>query len=232
MNIMERGLEKLVIRAYADREMKTIVGSATAMYNPDTLQQSYRNQYEPKRYINDDKQSNTYRLSSPGGMNLDLVFDARMPGNTRPLGEQLTKLNELCCSVNPASGEPNFLKISWGRMPMGGADGRDFTGRATDMMVNYTLFDRDATPLRATVSLAITADSSISLQAAHQNLKSPPVEVFYVPDESSLPLIAKKGGSTLKGGINPPSLADENDLDHLNDIVPGQILKATASGGQ
>lgn len=232
MNIMERGLEKLVIHAYADREMKKIVGSVTAMYNPDTLQQSYKTQYEPRRYINDDKQSNTYRLSSPGGVNLDLVFDARMPGNTRPLGEQLTELNALCCSVNPASGEPNFLKVSWGRMPMGGADGRDFAGRATDMMVNYTLFDRDATPLRASVSLALTADSSLALQDAQQNLKSPPVAVLSVPDESSLPLVAKEGGAVLKGGIDPLSLADENDLDSLNSIEPGQVLKAPASGGQ
>ncbi|MGK0602880.1 CIS tube protein [Yokenella regensburgei] len=232
MNIMERGLEKLIIRAYVDREMKKLVGSVTAMYNPETLQQSYKTQYEPNRYINDDKQSNTYRLCSPGGLNLDLIFDARMPGNTNPLEEQLTKLNKLCCSVNDTSGEPNFLKISWGRMSMGGPHGRDFTGRATDMMVSYTLFDRDATPLRALVSLALTTDGSLNKQATKQKLNSPPVAVFSVPDESSLPLVAKEGGATLKGGIDPLSLADKNDLDSLHDIKPGQILKAPASGGQ
>ncbi|WP_455872282.1 CIS tube protein [Serratia proteamaculans] len=232
MKILERSLSRLTIRAYADREMKKRVGAVTAMYNPDILQLNYQTQYEPNRYINDNKQSNTYRASSPGGLNLELVFDARMPGNTKPLEEQLTELNTLCSAVNSASGEPNFLAVSWGRMPMGGGDGRDFTGRATDFRVNYSQFDRDGTPLRASVLLSLTADASLVLQKAEQALKSPPVAVISVPDESSLPLIAAQSGSVLKGGMDYLTLADSNDLDSLNAIEPGQILKAPASGGQ
>jgi hypothetical protein len=226
MNIMERELTRLTIRAYADREMRNKVGSVTAMYNPNTLQQSYNTQYEPNHFINDVRQSNAYRASSPGRLNLELLFDARMPGNSRSLEEELMEINELCCSVNSASGEPNFLKVSWGRMPMGGADGRDFIGRATDFIVDYTLFDRDGTPLRASVSLALTADGSLVLQTTKQNLKSPPVAVFAVPDASSLPQVAMLGGAVLKGGIDALTLANSNDLDSLSAIEPGQILKA------
>lgn len=232
MNVMERELSKLTIRAYVDREKRNFTGSVVAMYNPDTLQLNYRTQYDPNRFINDARQSNTYRQSNPASLNLELVFDARMPGNTRPLEVQLNELNALCCNVNGASGEPHFLSVTWGRMPVGGADGRDFNGRTTDFAVNYTLFDRDGTPLRATVSLALAADSSLALQSASQALKSPPVAVFSVPDESSLPLVAKQGGAVLKGGIDVLTLADSNDLNSLNAIEPGQILKAPVSGGR
>lgn len=231
MNIMERKLTKLTIKAYSDREMRKLVGATKAMYNPNALQLNYQTQYEPKRYINDSTQSNIYRLSNPSKLNIELVFDATMPGNSKKLEDRLKKLNKLCCAVNSSTGEPNFLSISWGRMAMGGTEGRIFAGRATDFVVNYTLFDRDGTPLRANVSLALAADSSLALQKAKLGQLSPQKVVFSVPDKSSLSMVASMGGKTLKGGIDPLTLADSNDLDSLNGLKPGQILTASASGG-
>lgn len=232
MTILERSLSKLTIRGYTDREMKQPVGSVVAMYNPDSLRQSYRTEYSPDEFCSSDTQSSSYRSSSPGSLNLELILDARMPGNIRPLDIQLTELHELCYAVDPASSEPHFLAVSWGKLSMGGAAGSTFTGRSTDFSVSYTLFDRDGTPLRASISLSLIADASLVLQNAKQSLQSPPVAVISVPDASTLPLIAAQSGALLKGGMDYLTLADSNDLDSLNAIEPGQTLTAPAQGGQ
>lgn len=231
MSVLERSLAKLTIRAYHDREMKRRAGSVEAMYNPDTLSLNYRTKYDTNSFINDDRQSSSYVGSSPGGLNLELIFDARMPGNERPLQTQLEELQALCYGVDPASSEPHFLSVSWGRMSVGGAEGRDFTGRATDFSISYSLFDRNGTPLRASVSLAMIADSSLILQRARMELKSPPVALISVTDVSSLPSLSAQSQSILKGGIDYLTLADCNDLDSLNAIEPGQTLMAPAPGG-
>ncbi|WP_080416988.1 hypothetical protein [Burkholderia ubonensis] len=232
MSVLERSLTKLTIRGYTDRELNNFLGSVVAMFNPDSLRLSYRATYTPNNFINSNTQSNTYQSASPGALYFELIFDARMPGSTRPLEKQLTELHELCYAVEPASSEPHFLCLSWGKLPMGGGLGLEFIGRCTDFSINYTLFDRDGTPLRAIVSLSLTADASLTLQNAKAKQKSPPVAVFHVPDESSLPLIAALAGASLKGGIDYLTLADSNDLDTLNAIEPGQTLVAPAQGGQ
>lgn len=232
MMMLERSLSKLTIRGYTDREMRQPVGSATAMYNPDTLCLNYHTKYDTNGFINKDTQSNTYQSSHPGKLDLELILDARMPGNSRPLDTQLTELHELCYAVDPVSREPLFLAVSWGKLPMGGATGREFMGRATDFSVSYSLFERDGTPLRATISLSLIADASLVLQNATLSQKSPPVAVISVPDASTLSLIAAASGALLKGGMDYLTLADCNDLNSLNDIKPGQTLTAPASGGQ
>lgn len=228
MTILERSLTRLTIQAYTDREMKKTAGTITAMYNPDALQLNYQTEYTPDIFINSDTQSNSYRMAHPGKLDLELVFDARMPGNTTPIEQQLTRLHSLCYAVDPVSSEPNFLKVSWGQMSMGGAGQRNFAGRATDLTLNYTFFDRDGTPLRATASLTLTADASLVLQSAQQVLQAPPVAVLTVPDMVSLPLLAAFSGAVLKGGIDYLTLASCNDLDNLNAIEPGQTLVAPA----
>lgn len=224
MNILERTLSKLTLRGFSDREMRRHVGSVSAMYNPDSLRLNYKSNYSQDDFINSIAQSNTYQTSSPGSLHLDLVFDARMPGNKRSIEEQITELHELCYPVNPSTGEPHFLAVSWGKLLIGGAAGREFNGRCIDFSVNYTLFERDGSPLRATVSLTLSADASLVLQSAIQNLKSPKVAVVSVPDGCYLPLVSTLSAHLIKGMVDCLVLADQNDLDSLHAIEPGQTL--------
>lgn len=231
MSILERKLSKLNIKSYSDREMKNIVGNISAMYNPNSLRMSYINQYKTVNPINQ-SQYNQYVSSQLDSLALEIIFDAKMPGNGLSLDYQIKKLHGLCYAVNPTSNAPNFLCVSWGKLGFGGEGSRDFSGRVTNLSINYTLFDRDGTPLRATVLLTLASDPSLIQQKAHDKLKSPPVAVITVPDASSLPIIAMQVGAVLKGGIDYLSLANINDLDSLNDIKPGQILKASSQGGK
>ncbi|WP_421215160.1 hypothetical protein [Aeromonas jandaei] len=231
MNVLERSLSKLTIRGFTDREMRTPVGSLVAMYNPDSLRLNYRTKYSQNEFINTDILSNSYLTSTPGTLDLELVFDARMPGNNLTIEQQLTELHELCYAISPATREPHFLAVSWGKLLVGGAAGREFNGRCIDYSINYTLFERDGTPLRATVSLSLSADGSIQLQSAINNLKAPSTIVASAPDETLLPLIARQSNSYLKDSVDYLTLADQNNLDSFYDVKPGQGLIASSSEG-
>jgi Contractile injection system tube protein len=227
MSLLNRTLAKLSINAYSDRDLKNNVGAIAAMYNPDSLHLSYQINYEANEFINSTVKSNNYTNMHPGDLMLELVFDSRMPGNKTSVEDQLCYLRQLCSTVNPSSGEPNFLRVEWGNVRWGGK--RYYAGRMRSLTFNYTLFDRDATPLRATATLALTADESINLQNSEQSLQAPPFSVLSVVDgDGGLPLIT---GLYLLGVISCLRLAWNNDLDNLHDIAPGDTLIAPAQDG-
>jgi hypothetical protein len=230
MKFLERSLSKLSLSAFTDRELKHEVGSIEAMYNPDSLELRYQTDYKVNQLINSSIQSNNYATVHPCGLQLELVFDARMPGNKISIEKQLTHLRYLCYTINPSRGEPHFLRIKWGNMRWTGRG--YFAGRMTSLSYRYTLFDRDATPLRASVTLSLTADQSIDLQESEQSLQSPPVAVLKVPaGGGGLPLMAANAATVMVGGADYLSLAWSNNLDSLHDIEPGKTLKAPSRSG-
>ncbi|NRN30524.1 hypothetical protein [Photorhabdus heterorhabditis] len=223
MSLIERSLSKLTLTAFKDREGKISVGSLQAMYNPDTIQLDYQTRYQQDESINSASQSSRYVLSQPAGLSLVLLFDATMPGNNTAVETQLAILKALC-AVDASTNVPHFLKIKWGKMRW--ENKGYFACRASGLSISYTLFDRDATPLRASATLSLVADESFVIQATEQQLKSPPVTAVNVTDMLSLPLIALGAGASLAGGIDYLSLAWQNNLDNLDDFTPGQTLQA------
>ncbi|WP_445497745.1 CIS tube protein [Photorhabdus sp. SF281] len=223
MSLIERSLSKLTLTAFKDREGKILVGSLQVMYNPDAIQLDYQASYKKGEGITNTHQSNHYVSSQPAGLSLDLLFDASMPGNTTPIETQLAILKTLC-AIDAGTKVPHFLKIKWGKMRW--ENKGYFACRADGLSIHYTLFDRDATPLRATATLSLVADESFVIQTTEQQLRSPPVTAVNVADMLSLPLIALGAGASLVGGIDYLSLAWQNDLDNLDDFTPGQTLQA------
>ncbi|WP_434524660.1 hypothetical protein [Photorhabdus asymbiotica] len=223
MSLIERSLSKLTLTAFKDREGKILVGSLQVMYNPDAIQFNYQASYKKGESVTSTHQSNHYMSSQPASLSLNLLFDASMPGNNTPIETQLAILKTLC-AVDASTKASHFLKIKWGKMRW--ENKGYFACRANGLNIHYTLFDRDATPLRATVTLSVVADESFVIQATEQQLKSPPVTAVSVTDMLSLPLIALGAGASLAGGIDYLSLAWQNGLDHLDDFTPGQTLQA------
>ncbi|NHB91627.1 hypothetical protein [Photorhabdus cinerea] len=223
MSLIERGLSKLTLTAFKDRESKVTVGSLQAMYNPDSIQLDYQTHYQPNESVNNANQSNHYVSSQPASLSLILLFDAVMPGNNTSIETQLATLKALC-AVDASTRAPHFLKIKWGKMRW--ENKGYFACRASGLTISYTLFDRDATPLRASATLSLVADESFVIQATEQSLKSSPITAVSVTDMMSLPLIALNAGASLAGGIDYLSLAWQNDLDNLDDFTPGQTLQA------
>ncbi|KAA1185426.1 hypothetical protein [Photorhabdus heterorhabditis] len=223
MSLIERSLSKLTLTAFKDREGKILVGSLQVMYNPDAIQFNYQASYKKEESVTGTYQSNQYVSSQPAGLSLNLLFDASMPGNNTPIETQLAILKTLC-AVDAGTKAPHYLKIKWGKMRW--ENKGYFACRANGLNIHYTLFDRDATPLRATATLSVVADESFVIQATEQQLKSPPVTAVSVTDMLSLPLIALGAGASLAGGIDYLSLAWQNGLDNLDDFTPGQTLQA------
>lgn len=236
MKFLELGLTKLKIAGYLDREMKRKVGELTAMYNPSSLSLDYQTDFRADEFINSVTQSNQYRRARPGGLTLDLIFDGSLPGNSVPVDQQLAALRELCCEVDPGSGEPYFLQVSWGKLRWNGRG--YFAGRMASLSVRYTLFDRDGTPLRAHATLTLSADESLVLQDAKNALKAPTQVVLPVPDMSTLPLLvtaASFGAMAMTAAVGFTdylAVAYLNNLSSLSDFVPGEPLRLPQSSGE
>ncbi|MBV4465871.1 hypothetical protein KVG95_21315 [Pseudomonas sp. SWRI79] len=215
MGLLDVGLAKLTITAFSDREMKRRVGEIKAMYNPASIQLSYYTDFTENSFINSDVSISSYRKTRPGRLSLELLFDARLPGNNASLDNQLAKLRSLCCEVDSTGNEPRFLQVKWGKMSWNGNG--YFAGRMANLVVGYTLFDRDATPLRAKATLSLTADESLEAQQLSFNPSSE-MNVVTVPDVSPLALIAAASA------VDYLALAVTNGLDNLDDTQPGGTL--------
>ncbi|MDI2146126.1 hypothetical protein KBJ94_29195 [Pseudomonas sp. ITA] len=223
MGNLERGLSKLTISAYQDRELRQLLGSMLAMYNPASINLSYSTDYVSDEYINSTQQSNRYQQVRPGELNLKLVFDALLPGNEESVDSQLGQLRALCCSVLAETQETPFLKVVWGRMNWSGQG--YYAGRMSAMSVNYSLFDRNGKPLRAEASLTLRTDESLVLQKSQ--MAGPPVVTIGVPAMPSLALMAASvaaGVGIAGSGVDYLSLAATNGLSNLNDFSPGDLL--------
>lgn len=228
MSLLERGLSKLTLNAWKDREGKIPAGSMSAMYNPEHIQLDYQTRFSTEDTINLVSKSNRYIISEPVGLNLTLLFDSQMPGNSTPIEAQLAKLKFLC-AVDSATGSPYFLRVTWGKMRWENKGW--FAGRARDLSITYTLFDRDATPLRATVSLSLVADESFVIQESMKAQSAPERALVSVSDMASLPLLAIGAEGALASSVDPLSLAWNNNMDNLDDFQSGDLLQATKGGG-
>ncbi|MFI8415495.1 hypothetical protein ACQKDS_03405 [Serratia sp. NPDC078593] len=227
MSLLERGLAKLTIKAWKDREGKIPAGGMSVMYNPESIQLDYQTRFKTEDTINKVSQSNRYIISEPVGLNLSLLFDSQMPGNTTPVETQLAMLKTLC-AVDSATESPYFLRITWGKMRWENKGW--FAGRASDLSVSYTLFDRDATPLRATARLSLVADESFIIQQSFKDKNAPSRALVSVTDMASLPLLAIGAAGTLVSSVDYLSLAWDNDMDNLDDFQAGDSLQALKGG--
>lgn len=228
MKTIERGLVKLAIHAYVDRELKRAAGSIEAMYNPESLQLNYKAAYRENHAINDSSHVNSFTELHPGNLSLELLFDSQLPGSDKSVDRQLTALRTLCGIVDGRSQETRFLQVKWGALSWHGSG--YFAGRMTSMAVRYTLFDRDGAPLRANVTLELLENRSIVLQKSAQGLSAPRAAAARAPAGTSLPLIAGvalelfTGADKSVGAVDYLDLAYANDLDHFKAFTPGQAL--------
>jgi hypothetical protein len=220
---------KLTLRAYYDREWTEPAGTFTATYNPDSVRLGYQTDLLSDVFINTARRSNRYVQSEASTLTLDLLFDARMPGNRTPVETQIRQLLKFCNGVSPSKQSSLYLKVYWGLMTWGEED--CFAGRMSAMSINYTLFERDATPLRATATIQLTADSSWSRQQKKEQLLAPESAVVSVPDKATLPGIVKGIAGALAKAPDYQKLARDNDLDSIDAIKPGQTLKVLNAGG-
>ncbi|KVN11843.1 MULTISPECIES: hypothetical protein [unclassified Burkholderia] len=215
------GLSKLIITGYReDGNLTKEIGKIAAMYNPASIELGYSNDYADDQFINQSIPGKHYIGTKASDLSLSLIFDAMLADNDKSVNDQLAQLRALCYDVDLDSREKCLLKIQWGNMEWGGNGHRYFMGRPMSLTLQYTLFDRDGAPLRATATLRLAAE-----YLKPKDIALPDVSILPIPDGSTLPLlIASLGMAAGAGLIDYLDLSAANQLDNLYNLVPGDSL--------
>jgi len=220
MSLFDKTLEKLTIIAYANQKLPhTAVGSVTATYNPESINFSYNAEYESVLPLDQSKSIPVFRHLNNGELNLSLQFDSMSAGKKVSVSQQIIALNKLCTSVSGPTAETNYLEVKWGKLSWNEME--MFLWRMQTMTSNYTLFDRDGTPMRANVDLVLVPCPRLSKDGAGSGAKSSFSKL--VKDKDTLPTLAAVEGEQ----ADYLSLAQDNpQLNSLNDVSPGTALKS------
>jgi len=219
MGLLERGLAKLTLEAYQGDNQEKKVGAFTAMYNPESVNLDYTARYETAAGMNQHHDVSWFQQVLPPTLSLMLILDARGPQRGQPVDQQLSHLRALCFTVGER-GEPPYLRVSWGSMSWHGHG--YFSGRLINLAIAYTLFDRDAKPLRATATLTLRAQTSDEM-ARLKATRAPTKQVLQMPDKTSLPQLLAQS-TAASGSAAYLATAYANDADNLSGWSPGQML--------
>ncbi|QRR07655.1 hypothetical protein FPJ27_37225 (plasmid) [Burkholderia sp. MS455] len=216
MGLLERGLAKLKLESYKSGDKSSKLGSLDAMYNPESVYLYYAAKYNEVAGVNQHEEDSWYQQVNVPTLTLDLILDARGPRGGQPVDEQLSSLRALCFTVG-SKGESPYLRVTWGKMSWHGHG--YFDGRLVSMSVAYTLFDRNATPLRATAKLVLraqTSDEMAKFKAGGALAK----ETEKVKDKTPLPQTFPEGEKKYL------EHAKDNDLNNLTELPSGKSLVA------
>ncbi|SFR39638.1 hypothetical protein SAMN04488005_1392 [Yoonia tamlensis] len=130
---------------------------------------------------------------------------------------QIDKLRNIAYTYSGDDHEPDAVQIDWGTELKG------FQGRLTSLDIDYTLFDPDGAPLRATMKLkfieALT-DAQVALEANNQ---SPDLtHLVRVVEGDTLPLLCER---IYKDVGKYLEIARFNDLDGFARLKPDTLLR-------
>lgn len=221
MGVLERGLAKLTLEAHQTHDPeRQALGKFSAMYNPESVNLDYAADYTSVNGLAQNHDVSCYRQVQAPTLSLTLVLDARGPQGGKPVEDQLSALRALCFKVGN-TGEPPYLKVTWGCMSWHGQG--HFLGRPLNLSIAYTLFDRNARPLRATATLTLIAQTSDVMAQIRAPGKSLEQVLMLMQDKTSLPQLLAQ--STLVAGSGSYlKVAYANNADHLSGWAPGQML--------
>ena len=225
-------LEKLKIEAFSDPGRQTPVpnNSFAAMFNPETLVQTYANNYVAAPGGQGTQQAALFDKVGPASLSLKLLFDGTgvdqiglltLFGSNPTVGERIDTFMRLCYQINGTIHEPNFLKVTWGKFSRHlGGDG--FRGRLTRAVITYKSFGRDGEPMRAEIDVTITGDDDLARQASALNLSSPDLtHSRLVRNGDTLPLLTAEIYGSPRHVVE---VARANGIDHFRSLEPGREL--------
>ena len=215
-------LQKLTITAYdkVDRAAPSMP-PFEAMFNPESYTQNFETEYDARQGIGTNPPELEFMAIRAQDLNLTLILDgtgASEMGPARLLSksvhQRIEDFKKTAYNMNGTTHQPNFLTLRWGKL--------SFPCRLRSLSINYTLFNRDGTPLRAELSTTFVSDAPSKKQNALTAKSS--------PDLTHLRTI--NAGDTLPGKTdeiyNNPGLyiqvAKANKLNNFRRLNMGQQL--------
>ncbi|MGR9014465.1 MAG: CIS tube protein [Gammaproteobacteria bacterium] len=216
-------LEKLTLTAYSDDKRSAQVGEPfKAMFNPETFSEKYLSKLVKKPRLNPVAEKVNFKYSPARELTFKLFLDSTGIATEalffysvhQTVEQQIEHLVGLAYHVNGEIHEPNFLVLTWGNLI--------FPCRLKSLDTNYTLFNRDGTPLRAELTITLVFDQCDEKSRSIAGLSSPDLtHSRIVKNGDTLPLLSKEiyGSSSHYLWI-----AQQNQLDDFRELRPGTRL--------
>jgi hypothetical protein len=221
-------LHKLKIHVYGNRlRIGLPKDTFTVMFNPTSVAMQHKNKFNKYQGINTSSQRAMYSHSPSADLNLEFVLDgtgvtdfgiATLIGiGTKSVADQIKHFLTACFVMDGDIHEPKFLKIQWGKGVLS-----DFNCRLVSVDIEYSAFDRNGAPLRATLKTAFVEDLEVSKRLRKEGKNSPDLShTRIVKSGDTLPLLTKAIYGTAQYYLR---IAQINNLDDFRTLTPGQEL--------
>ncbi|WP_340065868.1 LysM peptidoglycan-binding domain-containing protein [Ascidiimonas aurantiaca] len=208
---------KMTIIAYPNNKYSGKGKSkCTIKINPASYTHNYQVRYDNSIPQGAPGTTLKFKGIPPETISFEAYFDATgaIENNTVPVKTQLDQFKKVCFVYNGSIHEPNYLIVSWGSLV--------FKCKLTSLDVNYTLFKKDGTPLRAKVNVKFEEAIDANLIAREANNKSPDLtHMVIVKEGDTLPLICYDVYGDCSYYIQ---VAKFNNLPNFRNIKPGTKL--------
>ncbi|MEP5340741.1 MAG: hypothetical protein ABJL44_00075 [Algibacter sp.] len=228
MTINPFKLEKLTIVSSDTEERNGIGKEFVAMFNPESYLLSYENVYDVLQGINTSARTARYAMSKPKELKIKIILDGSgvsdlglTPVIRRARGrsnddvyKQVQYFLELTSDMDGKLHEPRYLTLKWGDL--------QFKCRLGSVDVNYSLFNRSGSPLRAVLDACFFGDIEESERAKKENKNSPDLTHYRIAGaHDQLPLMCEKIYGAAQYYV---VVAKANNLDDFRNLKPGQEI--------
>ena len=222
-------LEKLKIFSFRDRRRSVLAATIEVMVNPPSFAVKYENALQKLQGMNSSGRSANYSQSRPREITLDLTIGEEdscnplFPGLAKDLSTRVKEFRQSCLEMDGETHEPRFLVIQWGKGELAG-----FACRLKSADINYTSFDRNGAPLRATVTTVFVEDIEETKRLKIEGKRSPDLtRTRTVKSGDTLPLLCKEVYGSSRYYLR---VAEANQLNDFRVLTPGQDLIFPALG--
>ncbi len=225
-----------LIKSYHSAERNEVIDEFEAQYVPDSYTKQLSHVYigATDAPINVSSPSLKYSHSHATQLTFQLIVDASeedddilgaLAGKLLPFSdkeeteegvkEQIELFLTVCYLYDGEIHEPRFLEIEWSNFSL--------PCRLQSVSIQYTMFNKDGTPIRAKLDTVFIGDVSKEIRKKSENRQSADISrVHIIKQGDSLPLITQK--YYLKASYYL-LLAKYNNLNHFCDLQPGMELE-------
>lgn len=218
-------LRNLHIIAYQDVERNLPIpnGQFEAMFNPDSIQESYAAHFRKKQAINSSGREAVYLFNPPEELEVTLLLHGSAPGlpfgqgHNMPVNirEKVNQFKKVAYHMNGELHEPNFLRLKWGAT-------FDFPCRLLSFTVKYTNFSSAGRPTQAEIEARFIHDEARSDRKTRENKSSPDLtHKRMVKAGDTLPFLCKQIYGDAAYYL---MVARHNELDDFRNLATGTEL--------
>ena len=215
-------LEKFTIEGFDTADREGLAPKFEAQFNPTHIRWNYGISWSRGRTPNSSAQEQSYEFSHAPELNVTLTVDGTDVDSigiyaftSSSVEDRVKQFKKVAYDYRGEEHEPPYLTVSWGSQ-------ETFDCRLYSFAVNYTLFDRDGTPLRAEITARFIGDIQAAKLARLQQKSSPDLtHARVVRHGDTLPLLTKDVYGSSERVLD---VARYNDLDDFRKLVPGREL--------